>query len=91
MICICEGGHESEVRDPECPEHGERHEGPVILDGPCAMLGHLTYTGTAAFPLSLLLEGDGVPEGKVARYRYVSTRDGYVFKGFETPILKVPK
>jgi hypothetical protein len=39
---------------------------------------------------SLLLEGEPVPEGQVARYRRTRDRDVYRFSEFDRVVLRVP-
>lgn len=58
-----------------------------IIDGPFEG-ADLPYS-TAA-PASILLEGEGIPEGHVARYRYSTKRHGYVFKGLDRVVLSQP-
>lgn len=39
---------------------------------------------------SLLLTGEGVPEGQVARYRWLDADQTYVFMGLDTIVAQVP-
>lgn len=52
------------------------------------------FTGSSAevlWPHTLTLEGPGVPEGRVARYR-PSLRSGvYTFRGFATVLARLPE
>ncbi len=65
----------------------EQSDGIPVLDGPHEGV-RLGYTEAA--PASVLLTGDGVPEGFVARYRYDPKRNGYVFKGFDQVVAMIP-
>jgi hypothetical protein len=61
-------------------------ERPVrLIDGPFA------GTEVEKRGASLIVEGPGVPDGQVARYRWSAGADGYVFKGSEAVILRVPR
>lgn len=57
-----------------------------ILDGP---LEGVELPFSVAAPRSLLLEGEGIPEGFVARYRYSPKRHGYVFKELDQVVARI--
>ncbi len=61
-------------------------EGVKVLDGPFAGadLGRMI-----AAPAVLNLQGPGVEDGYVAKYRYSAKRRGYVFKGIERVLMRV--
>jgi hypothetical protein len=77
------GGDVSEPRTGGASEE----KGVPFLDGPMAGK-HMPPR--EAVPASLLVDGDPVPVGKVARYRYSPKKHGYVFKGLDQVVLRVP-
>lgn len=51
--------------------------------------GPFAGTKVARASDSILLTGDGVPEGQVARYRFSVGADGYLFKGLDTIVAQI--
>lgn len=63
------------------------HSFPV-LDGP---FEGASLTFHTAMPAVVNLEGPGLPEGCVAKYRYLVKRKGFVFKGLDQVVARIPR
>lgn len=63
----------------------ELKTGVRFLDGP---LEGAFYPPAEAVPASVLAQGDGIPEGQAARYRY--RHGGYRFHGLERVVMALP-
>ena len=76
-------GEETQTQGEQSSSHGF-----PVLDGP---FEGATLTFREAMPAVVNLEGPGVPHGYVAKYRYLVKRKGFVFKGFDQVIARIPR